>query len=216
MSELSGVLILAGGESSRMGRPKALLALPTGKTLIEYQVDCAKSLLKKYALSVPIFIADNHKNFYTDDTVIHVDDYLPSDDTGKGAGALSAIVSVMDKAVYPNDYILVLSCDNLIGADGLFDELLNYQSSHPSSSHLINSHADVIYFKDKKDYPLLGLYRNDLSSQLYDYLDKGERSVMRFLSCLNTITYSVPSDWQYIINFNTPDEFDLALYRLNG
>ncbi len=178
-------------------------------------MDCAKSLLKKHALSVPIFIADNHKNFYADDTVIHVDDYLPSDDAGKGAGALSAIVSVMHKVVYLNDYILVLSCDNLIGADELFDELLKCQSNHPSSRHLINNHADVIYFKDKKDYPLLGLYRSDLLLQLYDYLDKGERSVMKFLSCLNTITYPLPSDWQYTINFNTPDEFDLALQRLN-
>lgn len=204
---LSAILILAGGESSRMGRPKALLTLPAGKALIAYQVDSAKRLLKKHALSIPIFIADNHKDFYTDDMVIHIDDYLPSDKTGKGAGALSAIAAAMKEVVYTDDYILVISCDNLIGADKLFDELIYCQSNSQS----MNSHADVIYFKDKKDYPLLGLYRSNLLLELDDFLDKGERSVMRFLSCLNTVAYSLPDDWQYIVNFNTPDEFNLAL-----
>ena len=44
MIDLAGIVILAGGESTRMGSPKALLTLPNGETLLEWHIDHAKSL----------------------------------------------------------------------------------------------------------------------------------------------------------------------------
>ncbi|SUD98919.1 NTP transferase domain-containing protein [Psychrobacter phenylpyruvicus] len=41
---LAGVLILAGGLSTRMGSPKALLTLPNGETLLDYHVRSAARL----------------------------------------------------------------------------------------------------------------------------------------------------------------------------
>ncbi|WP_438013062.1 molybdenum cofactor guanylyltransferase [Psychrobacter raelei] len=56
---LAGVVILAGGLSTRMGAPKALLKLPCGDTLLQYHVRSASQL------GVPILIADNGQGFAT-------------------------------------------------------------------------------------------------------------------------------------------------------
>lgn len=56
---LAGVVILAGGLSTRMGAPKALLKLPCGDTLLQYHVRRASQL------GVPILIADNGQGFAT-------------------------------------------------------------------------------------------------------------------------------------------------------
>ena len=50
---LAGIVILAGGASSRMGTPKAQLLLPTGESLLDYHVRQAAEL------NVPIMVADN-------------------------------------------------------------------------------------------------------------------------------------------------------------
>ena len=188
---LSGIVILAGGESSRMGSPKALLPLPTGETLLDYHICHAKNL------NVPVMVADNGKHFCQNKSVKIIDDYIKNDETGKGAGALSAIASAIENLTSQNGYLMVISCDCLIGADLVFAKLVH---------QIIDE--DVVYFKGEKDYPLLGLYRVDLLPRLKDYLDKGNRSVMKFLSDKKVKTVDLPNEWGALANFNTLDEFN--------
>ncbi|MUG31600.1 molybdenum cofactor guanylyltransferase [Psychrobacter sanguinis] len=63
---LAGVVILAGGLSTRMGSPKALLKLPCGDTLLQYHVRRASQL------GVPILIADNGQGFATHIQAKHI------------------------------------------------------------------------------------------------------------------------------------------------
>ena len=211
MIDLVGIVVLAGGESSRMGSPKALLKLPNGERLIDFHIRHAKNL------NVPVMVADNGKNFYQDNfyqdnffqdnfsqdnDVTIIDDYVQSDKTGKGAGALSAIASAMQHLTAQDSYLLVVSCDSLLGADWVF-ERLQYLAC-----------ADVMYVKGERDYPLLGLYRTDLLPQLRDYLDKDKRSVMQFLNDKELKTVALLDDWVNLANFNTLDEFNLALKQL--
>lgn len=74
---------------------------------------------------------------------------------------------------------------------------------------------EVIYFKGEKDYPLLGLYRTDLLPTLKDFLDKDNRSVMKFLSDKKVKTVNLPNEWVALANFNTKNEFELALAQLD-
>ena len=188
---LSGIVILAGGESSRMGSPKALLQLPNSETLLDFHIRHAKNL------NVPVMVADNGKGFCQNKAVKIIDDYLPTDESGKGAGALSAIASAIENLTSQNGYLMVISCDCLIGADLVFAKLVH---------QIIDE--DVVYLKSEKDYPLLGLYRVDLLPRLKDFLDKGNRSVMKFLSDKKVKTVDLPNEWGALANFNTLDEFN--------
>jgi len=51
--------------------------------------------------------------------------------------------------------------------------------------------------------------------ELYDYLDKGQRAVMSFLADKKIQTAALPNEWITLANFNTKNEFDLALNSLN-
>ena len=197
--KLAGVVILAGGESSRMGSPKALLSLPNGETLLDFHIRHAKRL------NVPVMVADNGKRLCHDTTVKIIDDYLPNQQNGKGVGALSAMASAMNQVMSPYHYLLVISCDSLIQAHQVFDKL----------RYAVTDNQAVIYLKAEKDYPLLGLYRTDLLIKLYDYLDKGQRAVMKFLADKKIQTAALPNEWIALANFNTKNEFDLALNSLN-
>ena len=194
---LSGIVILAGGESSRMGSPKALLQLPNSETLLDFHIRHAKNL------NVPVMVADNGKGFCQNKAVKIIDDYLPTDESGKGAGALSAIASAIENLTSQNGYLMVISCDCLIGADLVFAKLVH---------QIIDE--DVVYLKSEKDYPLLGLYRVDLLPTLKDFLDNGSRSVMKFLSDRKVKAVALPNELVALANFNTMDEFNLALTKL--
>ncbi len=205
---LAGVVILAGGESSRMGSPKALLTLPTRQTLLDFHIENAK------LLNVPILIADNGKNFANlAQNVVCIADFIPTDtkeiahSAKKGNGALTAIAGAMaflqEKSLAKNAYLLVISCDSLLGANQVFNALK------------CDEIADVSYFQNEKDYPLLGLYRLDLLPLLKTYLDNDNRSVMKFLSQVKSNVITMPDKWRDLANFNTPEEFNLALATLS-
>ena len=195
--KLAGVVILAGGESSRMGSPKALLSLPNGETLLDFHIRHAKRL------NVPVMVADNGKHFCQNKSVKIIDDYIKNDETGKGAGALSAIAGAIENLTSQNGYLMVISCDCLIGADLVFAKLVH---------QIIDE--DVVYFKGEKDYPLLGLYRVDLLPTLKDFLDNGSRSVMKFLSDRKVKAVALPNELVALANFNTLDEFQKAKNKL--
>lgn len=141
---LAGVLILAGGLSTRMGSPKALLKLPSGETLLDYHVRHASEL------GVPVIIADNAQGFkpatyISNAQVSYVQDYAPqSSPEGAqhkhSAGPLGAIMAGLqhvmlgdsdanndghsnsdeclgsDESENSSKWLMVISCDSLVSA----------------------------------------------------------------------------------------------------
>jgi len=201
------IVILAGGQSRRMGSAKALLSLPTGQRLLDYHVDAAK------IFDCPILIADNDQGFFTNSQshdcakITQISDYQPkgAQDQNQG-GALVAILGAMQvlQSLPPEAWLLVISCDSLISAPMLWQKL------HGKVA-LVNktNQADIVCLNGHKIVPLLGAYRLSLANELQTYLDRGERRVMPFITPKVNLVDS-PHYWQALANFNSATDFENA------
>lgn len=220
---LAGVVILAGGASTRMGTPKATLSLPTGERLLDYHVRHARNL------HVPLMIADNERGFrhrtaLSEDQaqlpIQHIRDYGADSSHAaiKTGGALVAIESALQTLIAMSkspsstsplsSWLMVMSCDSLIPASDLWDTLQPYVTRTTDKSVICLS-------DDSHLYPLLGLYRLSIEPELKHYIETGERRVMSFITPM-VQPVSLPDDWQQLTNFNTPNEFRDACAALTN
>ncbi|MCC3308788.1 molybdenum cofactor guanylyltransferase [Psychrobacter sanguinis] len=236
---LVGIVILAGGLSTRMGSPKALLTLPSGQSLLNYHVQRASQF------GVPILIADNAQGFSTqvEDAVtslIHVEDYQPQSSHPDAkhkhsAGPLGAILSAMqqlleqpviDKTVLTNardisQWMLVVSCDSLVSATNIWEQVAEFieTTAQPvaesSQQTLTQTACPQVYCltDNERMYPLLGLYQLSVAETLQAYLDAGERRVMGFIKpiCHHV---AMPESWYALSNLNTQEQFQKACQSL--
>lgn len=232
LSSLAGIVILAGGASKRMGSPKAELILPTGERLLDYHVRQALELSAAMMRNLPIMIADNGRGFSVhadlmkkdlQSSIFHIGDYLSSNDNKQieTGGALVAIEAALQslkrlvnskqltkEANWQQSWLLVISCDSLIPISDLWQKLQPYTTQADGKS--------VICLTDDSHlYPLLGLYRLSIEPELKQYIDDGQRQVMKFIK---PIVQPVPftKAWQALTNFNTPKDFARACLALNN
>ena len=240
-NHLAGIVILAGGASKRMGTPKAELILPTGERLLDYHVRQALELSAAMMSNLPIMIADNGRGFSINPNLIksskssifHIRDYLSAnalsnialssndDKPIETGGALVAIESALQSlkrlvssnqltkdASWQQSWLMVISCDSLIPVTDLWQKLQPYITQADDKS--------VICLTDDSHlYPLLGLYRLSIETELKQYIDDGQRQVMKFIK---PIVQPVPfaKAWQDLTNFNTPKDFARACLALNN
>lgn len=221
---LAGVLILAGGLSTRMGSPKALLKLPSGETLLDYHVRSAAQL------GVSILIADNGQGFATqveamNSTINYIQDYQPHSsnpeaDSKHSAGPLGAILAGMKQLLAGNEskWLLVVSCDSLVNSFDIWQYLAEEKTQSLSNNvkavNENNAQPKMYCLADnERDYPLLALYQLQLAEPLKAYLDSGERRVVRFISPISH-SVSMPQDWYTLSNLNTPEQFQIACQQL--
>lgn len=221
---LAGVLILAGGLSTRMGSPKALLELPSGETLLDYHVRSSAKL------GVPILIADNGQGFTTQietvgSSINYIQDYQPHSSnleahSKHSAGPLGAILAGMQQLLAHNEseWLLVVSCDSLVNSLDIWQYLMEEKPQSLSNSvkavNENNAQPKMYCLADnERDYPLLALYQLQLAEPLKAYLDSGERRVMRFISPISQ-SASMPKGWYRLSNLNTPEQFQVACQQL--
>ena len=108
---------------------------------------------------------------------------------------------------WQQSWLLVISCDSLIPISDLWQKLQPYITQADGKS--------VICLTDDSHlYPLLGLYRLSIEPELKQYIDNGQRQVMKFIK---PIVQPVPfaKAWQDLTNFNTPKDFARACLALN-
>ena len=236
---LAGIVILAGGLSTRMGSPKALLTLPSGQSLLDYHVQRASQF------GVPILIADNAQGFSTQvkdavTSVNHVEDYQPQSSHPDAkhkhsAGPLGAILSAMQQLLHLpiidqtgltnardiSQWMLVVSCDSLVSATDIWKQVTEsiettvqpvVEASQQAVTH--TAFPQVYCLTDnERMYPLLGLYQLSVAETLQTYLDAGERRVMGFIKpiCQHV---AMPKSWYALSNLNTPEQFKQACQSL--
>lgn len=237
IESLAGIVILAGGNSRRMGTPKANLTLPSNERLLDYHVRQAIKL-QALNMSVPIMIADNGRDFAVnedllsstklssaglsgnlDQSIFHIADYnspsVVADSETEGPlvaieSALQALAQLDDTVKLEDgqsSWLMVISCDSLISAYDL------WQSLSPYTVAEANDKAVICLTDESHLYPLLGLYKVSIEPELKAYIDSGKREVMVFMKPM-TQAIPVAKEWQPLTNLNTPDDFKRACAAL--
>ena len=185
------LLILCGGQSSRMGSPKALLPV-NGGTLLDY-------LAAHTAPERPLWLADDGSGLPAPARAMRIADAL----AGK-QGPLSAVLSALQQARRQGlAGVYVMTCDTLIAPEAMMGRLNAAGAAHSDTVLMLRSPETA--------YPLLAYWPSSLSDGLAAYLEGGSRRVMRWVAQIQARDTAIPEAWQPYANFNTPAEFAAAL-----
>ena len=177
---LSG-LVLAGGQSTRMGKDKGLLDY-FGKSQRLYSMEMLERLGLRTYLSVR-----KEQNLNRDDII---------EDSFLGLGPFGAICSAFQKD--PNTAWLVLATDVPFADEGLISRLI--LNRDPSKI------ATAIKGKDKKfPEPLIAIWEPKAYPVLLQFLSLGISCPRKVL--INSDVKIVEADDELIVNVNTPEEF---------
>jgi molybdenum cofactor guanylyltransferase len=156
---LSGVII-AGGQSSRLGFNKALLQFQ-GKPVIERMLETLAPIVSSIKI-----IANNPPDYHS----LNIE---TAPDLRPGCGPLSGIHSAL--SLSNTEYVLIVSCDlPLLTADTLRPLLLEYPG------------YDITMFKHKLFEPLCAIYRRSCLPALEELIDHGEYRIIDLFPTLNT------------------------------
>ncbi|MCU0544483.1 MAG: molybdenum cofactor guanylyltransferase [Oscillatoriaceae cyanobacterium Prado104] len=184
-------IILAGGQSSRMGTDKALLEI-AGKYLLLRSCKIASQLTSEvYVLTA---WPDRYRSALTAE-------YKFMLEHNPGAGPLVALSQGLSEV--KAEWILLLGCDlPLLDSDIIQD----WASQLPE---LPTSTLAVVPYQNSRWEPLCGFYRNQSLSSLQKFIEEGGRSFQVWLSKIPAVPLPVGDRASLMLsNCNTPEEFD--------
>jgi len=184
-------LVLAGGESKRMGRDKALLRVD-GKTQLSRAVTLLESKLDRVFVSARVDQQDEPERMKFEQIVDRYEDM----------GPLAGILSAMDS--FPDAGWLVLACD-LPNVDApAVQHLLDHRScEHPFTAYK-SSH-------DGLPEPLCAFYAAESSQVIKEFANDGVICPRKIMIRSNTQLLDQTNP-ESLDNINTPE--DLAKTRL--
>jgi molybdenum cofactor guanylyltransferase len=184
-------IILAGGQSSRMGTDKALLEI-AGKSLLLRSCEIAAKLTAQvYVLTDS---PDRYRSILTADCKL-IQDRHPS------AGPLVALSQGLSEI--NAEWILLLACDlPLLDAE----IVQNWASQLPE---LPASTLAVVPYQNDRWEPLCGFYRSQSLPSLQKFIEEGGRSFQVWLSKIPAVPLPAGDRASLMLsNCNTPEEFD--------
>jgi molybdopterin-guanine dinucleotide biosynthesis protein A len=151
-------IILAGGESKRMGRDKAALPF-NGETLLQSVIDSVQPLFAQTLVSV---------------RELRSDVVLPQIcDTQADGGPLVGLISAMEAVTTP--WTFVVACDMPFVAPALIAHLASLRDGHQAVVPQVNEHAQ----------PLAAFYARSALPLLRSSLASGNKSLIGALKSLD-------------------------------
>lgn len=186
-------LILCGGRSKRMGRPKAFLPFG-GTTMVNHVLNQVKDLFAE------TFLVSNEPESFEDFEVDVVKDILPY------RGPLGGILSGLLVSQYGHAF--VIACDMPLVNPKTIRELCARRHDYDV---VVAAHEEGIE-------PLLGVYSKNCIKPLEESLFNGDLALKDFLSGLNSSTYEVdetPDEHGLptYFNVNTPQDYSKLVTR---
>jgi molybdopterin-guanine dinucleotide biosynthesis protein A len=189
-SDQAGAIILAGGQSRRMGQNKALLRLtPDGPRLIERVIAAARPI------TATIVISTNTPALYSWLGLPCVADAQP------GMGPLAGLAAGL--AAVPTEYAFLLGCDMPFVVTAVLRALLGVAAG-----------AQAVVPRNAADRPepLCAVYRRDCLPTIQSCLANGDVKMTAWLDRVNTryvpASALLPFDpkLQSFRNVNTPED----------
>ena len=182
--DITGI-ILAGGQSKRMGTDKAFLILK-GQTFMTHTIAALETVAHKV-----IIVANDEK--YDVFGKERFGDIIPD------AGPLSGLYT----GLYHSNttYNLVLGCDTPLVNEKILQLLLD---------HIEDAYDAVQFESDGHTMPLLAVYNKSCQDKCLELLESGERRLQRSVtSFFNTKTVPLAEHLKpYVLNINTPEDFN--------
>ncbi|GGA42725.1 molybdenum cofactor guanylyltransferase [Paenibacillus physcomitrellae] len=191
-------IILAGGQSQRMGQNKALLQIG-GRTVIGTIIEAMSPVCGQMVVS------SMHPELY-EFTGLPV---IP--DRYEGAGPLAGIHAALNYS--GQEWNLVCSCDHPFASRTLFEGLIDLAEQADESVEA------VIPVYEGRIQPLVAVYRRRSYAQLDYGLEQGERRVLDWINRLNVKQIEI-GDWPdsegreaglALFNMNRPEDYTEAL-----
>ncbi len=195
-----GVVILAGGDSKRLGRPKALLDF-NGRTLISLMIERLKKVF------ADITVVTDRPELYLDLPVHLTGDILKQE----GKSPLRGIHAGLSYSSHP--YQFVVACDMPF----LNLELIRYMARFAPSYDAVVPHTGKGYFQ-----PLHAFYKRSCIDIIERQINRGRYKVSEFYRNLEikyisgTEIARFDPDQEAFMNINTWDDYKLALELMAG
>lgn len=186
------LLILAGGQSTRMGCDKAMLEVQ-GCTLLEHHINNLSTYVNDIFVS-----GDDERPVDLSAKTVQLSDYLPG-----YQGPLSGLYAGFNAS--GATYLWVLPCDSYGVAAGLFEMMRHC---------LEESGADIACCEvDGRIQPLLAVVKRDALATLGEYLKGGGRAVMPWMKSSGFVSVKVPEQMSIECNINTQEQYQYLLNK---
>jgi molybdopterin-guanine dinucleotide biosynthesis protein A len=184
-------LILAGGQSRRMGRDKATIERPDGTRQLDHLVSIA------LAVGTEVIVSTN-----TPEIVPAGIEVLP--DRHPGDGPLGALASF--HARYPEQTVLLIGCDHFLLEGATLRKLLDeHQPTNPATAF-----PNRI---DQRPEPLCAIYSPEVLAHAQPSLEAGEFCARHFLEAQPPVIIQ-PADPVALDNANSPADLAEAFAKL--
>jgi molybdenum cofactor guanylyltransferase len=195
---MTGV-VLCGGQSTRMGADKGLLATSEGNW-------AQTAIDKMLGLGVPVVVSVNAAQYPVYSAVLPGLTLIADSPELPLAGPLLALLSVHEQQ--PADDLLILACDMPLMQPSYLLRLVDQQRLHPE--------YDAYVFTNDGDLePLCGLYTASGLARLMETLLSGALrrfSMKHALERLNTFSIPLSAGQRiHFRNLNTPDDLERLL-----
>jgi len=176
-------IILTGGQGSRLGGQDKGLIEVNGKRLIDYACDSIKEQVSHIIIS-----ANRHQDIYRQSGFDVIEDSI-ADYAGPLAGILSAL-----QYIKKNELLFCCPVDMPVLPDHIVSDLYE---------QLLSQQADICCVQtDDRLQPLIALMHQRVVTDLFAYLQSGQRKVMDWINQQKLCTCIVDGNELQMININ--------------
>ena len=188
-------IVLAGGQSSRFGEPKAL-AIWQGKTFIEHSIEALKEV-------VTDIVVISHPRITNE--LLHILDVPVVEDIElyKGSGPLAGLLTGME--FVDADWYIVAPCDTPNVSKEWALELIERANE---------TYEAIVPLVEEQKQPLLALYHNKVKEKIEQLLKEEKRSMQGLLSQCNVQYVTIEEALDVFLNVNTKEEYSQLQKRM--